>query len=165
MLHLSSGPVIVHSSRLMAASVLTMLSLFVPSAQAQAGPSGPTPFDLAQYRGRVVVVDFWASWCAPCRRSIPWLNEMYSRYGEQGLVIVGINVDRNRGDAERFLREVPIDFEVVYDSDGELAERYQVEAMPSTYIFDRNGELAERHLGFLNRKRSEYEALLGRLLQ
>lgn len=121
--------------------------------------------DLAQYRGRVVVVDFWASWCTPCRRSIPWLNEMRAKYGNRGLVIIGVNVDKDRREAERFLREVPAEFGIVYDSDGRLATSYQVESMPSSYVYGRNGELAARHLGFQNANRPDYEALLGKLLR
>ena len=121
--------------------------------------------DLAAYKGRVVVVDFWASWCTPCRRSIPWLNQMRAKYGDRGLVVIGVNVDKDGADAARFLREVPIDFDVVYDPAGELAARYGVEGMPSTYVYSRDGVLVARHLGFQNAKRPEYEALLGRLLQ
>ena len=121
--------------------------------------------DLSAYRGRVVVVDFWASWCTPCRRSIPWLNQMRARYADHGLVVIGVNVDKDREDAARFLREVPIDFDVVYDPAGALAARYGVEGMPSTYVYSRDGDLVARHLGFQNAKRPEYEALLGKLLQ
>jgi thiol-disulfide isomerase/thioredoxin len=129
-----------------------------------AGRAADDVLDLSQYRGKVVVVDFWASWCVPCRRSIPWLNQMRAKYGDRGLVIIGVNVDKDRRDAERFLQEVPAQFGIVYDSDGKLATHYEVEGMPSSYVFDRNGELAARHLGFQNANRPEYEALLGRLL-
>jgi thiol-disulfide isomerase/thioredoxin len=112
-----------------------------------------------------VVVDFWASWCAPCRRSIPWLNQMRARYADRGLVVIGVNVDKDSEDAARFLREVPIDFDVVYDPAGALAARYELEGMPSTYVYSRNGDLVAHHTGFQNSKRPEYEALLGRLLQ
>ena len=121
--------------------------------------------DLAAYKGRVVVVDFWASWCTPCRRSIPWLNQMRARYADRGLVVIGVNVDKDGEDAARFMGEVPIDFDVVYDPDGTLAERYAVEGMPSSYVYSRDGELVARHVGFQTSKRSEYEALLGRLLK
>src|SRR5687767_3653551 len=72
------------------------------------------PLDLTRHRGRVVIVDFWASWCKPCRQSIPWLNTMRERYGASGLTIIGVNVDAERRDADRFLRDVPIEFEVVF---------------------------------------------------
>jgi thiol-disulfide isomerase/thioredoxin len=134
------------------------------SAPLPAASELPT-LDLSAYKGRVVVVDFWASWCAPCRRSIPWLNQMRAQYGDRGLVVIGVNVDKDGRDAERFMREVPIDFNVVYDPEGVLAARYEVEGMPSSYVFSRDGTLVARHLGFQNARRSEYEALLSRLLQ
>jgi len=142
-----------------------ILLLVISSTPSPADVAAAPSLDLEQYRGRVVVVDFWASWCTPCRRSIPWLNEMRAKYGERGLVIIGVNVDKDRRDAEQFLRDVPIEFEIVYDSGGKLATRYQVEGMPSSFVYGRNGELAARHLGFQNAKRPEYESLLGRLLK
>ncbi len=133
-----------------------------------AGPASsalaPT-LDLADYRGRVVVVDFWASWCKPCRESIPWLNRMHREYGDRGLVVIGVNVDANRADAERFLRDVPIDFQVVYDAGGELATRFEVPAMPSTFVYDRSGKLVQTHVGFRTTKRDAREAELMKLLE
>jgi thiol-disulfide isomerase/thioredoxin len=113
----------------------------------------------------VVVVDFWASWCKPCRESIPWLNRMHREYGDRGLVVIGVNVDANRADAERFLRDVPIDFEVVYDAAGVLATRFEVPAMPSTFVFDRSGKLIQTHVGFRTTKRDAREAELMKLLE
>ncbi len=143
--------------------LLALIALAAPTSlpATEAGAA----LDLGAYRGRVVVVDFWASWCAPCRRSIPWLNEMRARYGDRGLVVIGVNVDADARDAERFIREVPIDFEVVYDPQGTLAAQYALEGMPSSYVYSRDGELVARHLGFQNARRAEYEALLARLLQ
>jgi thiol-disulfide isomerase/thioredoxin len=141
------------------------MALVAMRASAASDAGGTPSLDLKAYRGQVVVVDFWASWCTPCRRSIPWLNQMRARYAERGLVVIGVNVDKDAQDAARFMREVPIDFEVVYDPDGTLAARYAVEGMPSSYVYSRDGELCARHIGFQNSKRSEYEALLGRLLK
>lgn len=124
----------------------------------------PVGLDLGQFRGRVVVVDFWASWCQPCRRSIPWLNEMWARYGKQGLVVIGVNVDAKQSDAARFLREIPAEFRILYDPDGQLAERYHVPGMPASFVYDRAGHLAEQHLGFRDADRAPYEATLQKLL-
>jgi cytochrome c biogenesis protein CcmG/thiol:disulfide interchange protein DsbE len=142
-----------------------LLALIALAATSVGAANDAPSLDLAAYKGRVVVVDFWASWCTPCRRSIPWLNQMRAKYGDRGLVVIGVNVDKDGEDAARFLREVPIDFDVVYDPAGELAAHYGVEGMPSTYVYSRDGALVARHLGFQNAKRPEYEALLGRLLQ
>ena len=123
------------------------------------------PPDFARYRGQVVVVDFWASWCKPCRQSIPWLNDLRTRYGAQGLVIVGVNVDANRADAEKFLREVPIGFEVLYDPQGKVAEQFGLQGMPSSFVFDREGKLAHTLLGYREARRGEHETEILNLLK
>jgi thiol-disulfide isomerase/thioredoxin len=122
-------------------------------------------FDLGQYAGKVVVLDFWASWCEPCRRSFPWLNAMHDKYGPDGLVIVGVNLDMERADAQRFLAEYPADFAIVYDENQALARAYEVVAMPSSYVIGRDGQLAARHMGFKVKQQDEYEALLVEALQ
>ena len=122
------------------------------------------PLDLARHRGRVVIVDFWASWCKPCRQSIPWLNAMRERYGAGGLTIIGVNVDAERADADRFLRDVPIEFEIVFDPTGDLARQFKIQGMPSSYVFDRAGKLVDTHLGFRDAKKGENEAALRDLL-
>ena len=129
-----------------------------------ASSSRPEPLDLARHRGRVVVVDFWASWCKPCRQSIPWLNAMRERYGASGLTIIGVNVDAERADADRFLRDVPIEFEIVFDPKGELAKQFKVQGMPSSFVFDRNGKMVETHLGFREAKKDANEVSLRNLL-
>src|SRR5437899_7990668 len=81
---------------------------------------------LDQLHGKVVYVDFWASWCAPCRRSFPWMNAMKRLYGGKGLAIVAVNVDKKRADAERFLAETPAEFTVLYDAQGATPAAYAV---------------------------------------
>ena len=120
--------------------------------------------DLSDYRGKVVIVDFWASWCVPCRQSFPWLNAMYVEYADDGLVILGVNTDVDAAEAQKFLEEIPAKFEIVYDPEGELARDFEVVAMPSSYVFARDGELDTRHLGFLRSRRDEYEAVIQRLI-
>lgn len=115
-------------------------------------------FNLERYRGKVVVLDFWASWCAPCRQSFPWLNDMQSKYGPQGLVIIGINVDRERADADTFLRAVPAKFELAFDPTGALAAQYEIPGMPSSFVVDRTGRVVARHIGFRTGDRAEREA-------
>jgi cytochrome c biogenesis protein CcmG/thiol:disulfide interchange protein DsbE len=119
---------------------------------------------MTNHRGRVVIVDFWASWCKPCRQSIPWLNSLRERYGSSGLTIIGVNVDANRSDAEQFLRDVPIDFEIVFDAKGDLARQFKVKAMPTSLIFDRTGKLVETHLGFRAANKDGNEAAIRNLL-
>jgi cytochrome c biogenesis protein CcmG/thiol:disulfide interchange protein DsbE len=139
---------------------LISIALCLVLASASSGAESVAGLQLADYRGKVVVVDFWASWCVPCRRSFPWMNTMQARYGDRGLVVVGVNVDRERAAADRFLAEVPADFRIHFDSEGRLAEEFGVEAMPSSYVIGRDGEIVARHLGFKVRNQDEYEALL-----
>lgn len=121
--------------------------------------------DLAKYRGSVVVLDFWASWCVPCKRSFPWLNEMHARYADKGLVIIGVNVDKDADEARAFLEKYPAQFRIHYDPDGELAEEFGVRGMPSSFVIGRDGQLAAQHLGFKVKKQAEYEATLATTLQ
>jgi thiol-disulfide isomerase/thioredoxin len=120
--------------------------------------------DLSQYRGKIVLVDFWASWCTPCRRSFPWLNEMQAKYADRGLVVVGVNVDRERADAEHFLRDTPAHFRIVYDPDGTLATDYEVPGMPTSFLFGSDGQLIDKHIGFQLSSRAQREASLQKLL-
>lgn len=116
--------------------------------------------DLTAYRGKVVVIDFWASWCVPCRRSFPWMNSMQEKYGDEGLVFIGVNMDADPADGASFLQSYPPAFAIINDPDGKLAREYDVIAMPSSYIIGRDGELITRHLGFKVKRQDEYEAIL-----
>ena len=127
--------------------------------------SADEAFDLAEYKGKVVVLDFWASWCVPCRRSFPWWNTMQAEYADEGLVIIGVNLDNDLQEAEKFLEEFSADFKIHYDQDKALAKQYGVQVMPSTYILGRDGELVARHFGFKVKQQDEYEAVLVEALQ
>jgi cytochrome c biogenesis protein CcmG/thiol:disulfide interchange protein DsbE len=120
--------------------------------------------DLAGLRGRVVYVDFWASWCGPCRQSFPWMETMKSTYEGQGLEIVAVNLDRDRADADKFLNQFHPTFDVRFDSNGELAEFYKVRGMPSSVLIDRHGLTRFTHVGFRPVDGSIYEAQLRELL-
>jgi len=119
---------------------------------------------LDQFRGKVVVVDFWASWCGPCRQSFPWLNSIAQKYRDKGLIVVGVNVDRERNDAERFLNEVAADFPIIYDPAGSLAAHYQVTGMPSSFVLAPDGHVIAKHVGFKNSARAAREAELDQAL-
>lgn len=121
--------------------------------------------DLSEYRGKVVVLDFWASWCVPCRRSFPWLNSMNDKYATDGLVIIGINVDKEAKSAADFLQKYPAKFLINYDPDGILASKYDVQGMPSSIVIGRDGQTSARHLGFKVRRQNEYEAAIVAALQ
>lgn len=116
--------------------------------------------ELDEYRGNVVVVDFWASWCVPCRRSFPWLNQMQAKYADDGLVVIGINLDASKTDATAFLEDYPAAFRIYYDAEAVFAKKFDVQAMPSSYVLGRDGAITARHLGFKVRRQQEYEAIL-----
>lgn len=139
-----------------------MLSLVVAAGALTLPQPVPAemPAGLGEVTGRVVWVDFWASWCAPCRRSFPWMNEMLGRYGEQGLQIVGVNVDKDRALAEAFLAETPADFDLRYDPAGELAGRFEVQAMPSSFLLDADGNVIASHFGFRFAETEDYESAI-----
>jgi cytochrome c biogenesis protein CcmG/thiol:disulfide interchange protein DsbE len=119
---------------------------------------------LPDLRGRAVYVDFWASWCAPCRRSFPWMNEMQQRYGDRGLTIIAINVDRRRADAEQFLQTNAARFAVVYDDRGATPQAYSVKGMPSSYLIDARGTVIDVEIGFRDDRKGAIEDQIRSLL-
>lgn len=103
---------------------------------------------LAGLKGNVVYVDFWASWCVPCRLSMPALDAMYRRHRSRGFAVVGVNKDVSRADAERFLKRVSVTFPLVHDAKDAAARAFDVKAMPSGYLVDRKGVVRHVHRGF-----------------
>lgn len=120
--------------------------------------------DLSAYKGKVVLVDFWASWCVPCRKSFPWLNQMNRIKEPKGLVVLGVNVDEKSQDAARFLEEIKADFKLIYDPKGQYASYYNLPGMPTTLIFDRQGKLQHQHSGFKINKTDSYEQVIDKVL-
>lgn len=136
------------------------------NAGAKAEPlAAPTWPLLQSLHGKVVLVDFWASWCAPCRRSFPWMNDLQQRHAAQGLVVVAVNVDQDRALANAFLREIPVSFRLEYDPAGALAEQFHVQAMPTSFLIDRRGTVRGRHAGFREAQRAERETQIQQLLE
>jgi cytochrome c biogenesis protein CcmG/thiol:disulfide interchange protein DsbE len=122
------------------------------------GRAGTVSLD--SLRGQVVYVDFWASWCEPCRRSFPWLNALRERYAERGFTVVAINLDKDRRAADAFLEKNPARFIVAYDPAGESAGAYRVSAMPSSFLIGPTGTLLSSYAGFDARKTGAIEALI-----
>lgn len=120
--------------------------------------------DLTQYHGKVVYLDFWASWCKPCRQSFPWMDAMQKKYATQGLVVVAVDVDEVPADGEAFLKQLPAGFSIVHDPAGKLAEQYGVYGMPSSFIVGRDGQVVKKHQGFFEASPAAYEAEIRELL-
>lgn len=139
-------------------SLLIALMAWTSPGFAQKPPIPADAFDLEAYSGRVVYVDFWASWCGPCRQSFPFMREMQEKYADQGLTIIAVNVDEDSKLAHDFLSEVPHNFTVVMDPKGQLAEQYQLMGMPSSYLIGRDGKQIESHTGFRQKDRADLEA-------
>ena len=146
-----------------------------PAATFAADPGQPAPnfalpnaqgsvVTLESLRGKVVYVDFWASWCGPCRRSFPWMNDMQQKYGGNGLAIVAVNVDKKRADAEKFLAQLPAGFPVLFDEAGVSPGAFGVKGMPSSFLIDARGNVVFVERGFLDVNRAELEDRIKSLL-
>ncbi len=130
--------------------IVLLVGLASPRAEAQPAPdflldSGQSLVELSQRQW--VYLDFWASWCGPCRYSFPFMNELQAELGPRGLAIIAVNVDVDPADARPFLEKYPAQFPIHYDPDGEIAQAYAVPGMPTSYLIHQ-GQILERHIGF-----------------
>jgi len=131
----------------------------------QAAATDVTNLPLVQSaHGKVVLLDFWASWCVPCRKSFPWMNALQKKYGDKGLVVIAVNVDSDKQLASEFLQSTPAQFRIEYDPKGELPTQLGVAAMPTSFLLDRSGKIVKQHAGFreaqLAAREQEIEQLL-----
>lgn len=120
--------------------------------------------NLADLKGKVVYVDFWASWCGPCQRSFPALNKLRTQYQAQGFEVVGINLDKNTQDADGFLKNYPVSFPLAADPKGVSAEKFAVKGMPSAYLIDKKGVVRHVVVGFNDDEAKTINTLIGQLL-
>ena len=98
--------------------------------------------------GKLTYVDFWASWCGPCRKSFPWMNQMHHKYAAEGLEIVAVNLDQDGADAGAFLEQIPAEFGIAFDATGASAALYGVKGMPTSLLVSSDGKVLEVHTGF-----------------
>lgn len=126
---------------------------------------GDTNINLQDFKGRVVYLDFWATWCPPCRKSFPWMDEMHSRYKDEGLTIIAVSVDKKRELIEKFIEKTEPTFTIAHDPSGKIAKAYKLRGMPSSYLIDRNGQLVKIHMGFRNKDKATMEAAIKTLLE
>jgi len=120
--------------------------------------------DLSPYKGKVVYLDFWASWCTPCRVSFPWMNEIQQVYADRGLVVIGVNVDHDRALADAFLQSSPARFKILYDPTGDIASQYEFKDMPTSILIGRDGKVRYEHYGFYTNREHSYIADIVNLL-
>ena len=119
---------------------------------------------LGDLKGKVVYIDFWASWCKPCRKSFPWMNDLHSRYSKDGLTIIAVNLDTDKELVNKFLQKYPADFTIAYDPEGKLAKQFEVKGMPSSYIISRHGKKVFSHVGYREKNVSMVESVLEKQL-
>jgi len=139
---------------LLAAFLLAMLSL--ASANEISGPAPDFTLrsntgknlKLSEFRGQVVLLNFWASWCGPCRQEMPELEKLQKRYAKLGFTVLGVNVEEDSSAAKKMLREVRVSFPVLFDTTNSASQLYQVSAMPTTVIIDRDGNMRYLHKGY-----------------
>lgn len=158
-------------------SALLASALFAFSGFVVAGGTPPAPAckfsgfnqqqqrDLQQYRGKVVYLDFWASWCGPCLDSFPFMNKLQNRFQDKGLVVLAVNLDENREDGENFLAQHPVGFEVAVDNDQQCAKLLELKAMPSSYLIDRSGRIRATHMGFRAGEAEQFANQVEQLLE
>jgi cytochrome c biogenesis protein CcmG, thiol:disulfide interchange protein DsbE len=149
-------------------AALMSLALALAGSLAQAATPGQpapdlrlagaqAPVNLADYKGKVVYLDFWASWCGPCRQSFPWMNEMQAKYGPRGLVVLGVNLDTRRDEADKFLAQTPARFTLAFDPKGESPKAYAIKGMPSSVLIGPDGRVIDQHAGFRDDDRKALE--------
>ena len=119
---------------------------------------------LESLRGKVIYLDFWASWCLPCKKSFPWMNKMKQNYADQGFEIVAINLDTERKLADEFLKEIDVNFIVAFDESGQSASQYKLKGMPSSYLIGRDGKVYASHVGFRDKDKLQLEQTIKNLL-
>ena len=106
------------------------------------------PVKLSQYAGQVIYLDFWASWCPPCRQSFPFMQSLQTRFAEQGFTVIGGSVDQEEDELQDFLEQYPVDFPILWDRSHQIVAQYGIAGMPTSLLIDRNGTIQRTHQGF-----------------
>ena len=122
------------------------------------------PIDWSSLKGKVVYLDFWASWCGPCAKSIPFMDQLSRTMKSKGLEVVAVNLDESREEAEAFLLKHPVDFTIAADS-GECPKKYDLETMPTSFLIDREGNISKIHRGFNTTDEHEITQAIEHLLK
>src|SRR5580658_6499953 len=147
-------------TRLTRLGLVALTTVFLATAASAAGDEpaptfslpgrGGTSVDLAQYKGQVVMINFWASWCVPCRQEMPLLESIYKKYKPLGFTLIGVNVEPDQKDAETFLKQTPVSFPVLFDAKSQVSGLYNVQGMPTTVFIDRKGNVRLVHQSYVD---------------
>jgi peroxiredoxin len=127
-----------------------------PAPQFALAARGGSEINLAQYKGQVVMLNFWASWCGPCRQEMPLLENIYKKYNKLGFTLLGVNVEPDSKAADDWLKQTPVSFPILYDKESKVSKMYDVSGMPSTVIIDRKGNVRVLHQGYKPGDENEY---------
>lgn len=147
------------------AGLVALCALFsaAPAAMAEVTPGDTMPdfrlptlngrvLDSTALQGRVVYIDFWASWCTTCRKSFPEINELHQELRGQGVVFIGINTDQDVALAERFLQATPVDFLILSDKDQQVVSEFRPQGYPTAYVIDKSGTVRKVEAGFAGKE-------------
>ncbi len=138
-------------------AALVAIAFGLPGLTGALAEAAADALDLERYDGQVILLDFWASWCAPCRQSFPWMQDMQRRYRDDGLVVIAVNLDNDEAAAAAFLDRYPVDFRILFDRERQLAQRYDITGMPTSLLIGRDGKVIRRHSGFKVKHQDRYE--------
>jgi len=141
-----------------ALAALLLACVAAPALAVEAGDTAPvfqakaldgkSTLSLDAYKGQVVYLDFWASWCGPCAAALPAIDQLQKEFGDQGFQVLAVNVDKDIKDARRFLSRRPVGYPSVANPDGSIPSSFEVETMPTSFLIDRNGVVQYVHKGF-----------------
>ena len=120
---------------------------------------------LSEMTGNVVLINFWASWCGPCREEMPLLNALHNKYEPLGFTVLGVNVEENVNGAKGFLKNFPVDFPVLLDNTNKVSKQYKVIAMPTTVVVDRDGNMRFLHQGYKSGDEAKYRQMVKKLVR
>jgi peroxiredoxin len=127
-----------------------------PAPQFTLGAKSGQTISLSQFKGQVVMLNFWASWCGPCRQEMPLLESIYKKYSRLGFTLIGVNVEPDSNAANEWLKQTPVSFPILYDKESKVSKMYDVAGMPSTVIIDRAGKVRMLHRGYKPGDENEY---------
>jgi peroxiredoxin len=123
------------------------------------------PQTLSQYKGQVILVNFWATWCGPCQQEMPLLDQMYKKYKPAGFTLIGVNVDKTAPAVKELLARKPVSFPVLLDPANQVSKAYHVDEMPSSVIIDRKGQIRYIHRGYKPGDENEYQDRIRQLIR